>query len=99
MTVVKMAAVARLQCWNTSSTLIVCDLLENILRVLLRILGSILILLIAVLGGAAWWLFVRPLPQVDGTAALPGLQHEVTVERDNWGIPHIRAVSLTDMAE
>src|SRR5882724_5759534 len=36
---------------------------------------------------------------MDGTAALPGLQHEVTVERDVWGIPHVRATSLADMAE
>src|SRR5258706_6869633 len=49
--------------------------------------------------GAAWWLFVRPLPQVDGTAPLAGLQHEVSVERDIWGIPHVRAGSLADMAE
>src|SRR5258705_1670382 len=69
------------------------------LRLLLRIVGWILIVLIAVAGGAAWWLFVRPLPKVDGTAWLPGLQHEVTVERDIWGIPHIRARSLADMAE
>ncbi len=66
---------------------------------LLRIVGWILTLLIAVVGGVAWWLFVRPLPQVDGTASLPGLQHEVTVERDIWGIPHIRAGSLADVAE
>src|SRR6266481_6621251 len=65
----------------------------------MRIVGWILTVTIAVVGGIAWWLFVRPLPQVDGTASLPGLQHEVTVERDVWGIPHIRAGSLADMAE
>jgi len=69
------------------------------LRILLRIVGWILTVTIAVVGGIAWWLFVRPLPQVDGTASLPGLQHEVTVERDVWGIPHVRAASLADMAE
>src|SRR6266853_1715674 len=88
-----------LRCWKTSSTLIVYVLPENILRVLLRIVGWILIVVIAVVGGAAWWLFVRPLPQVDGTASLAGLQHEVTIERDVWGIPHIRAEALADMAE
>src|SRR5258708_2448557 len=71
----------------------------TILRILLRIVGWILTVTIAVVGGIAWWLFVRPLPQVDGTASLPGLQHEVTVARDVWGIPHVRATSLADMAE
>ncbi len=69
------------------------------MRVLLRVVGWILTILVVVVGGAAWWLFVRPLPQVDGTAPLAGLQHEVTVERDIWGIPHVRAGSLADMAE
>jgi penicillin G amidase len=69
------------------------------LRILLRIVGWILTATIAVAGGIAWWLLVRPLPQVDGTASLPGLQQEVTVERDVWGIPHVRAASLADMAE
>jgi penicillin amidase len=47
----------------------------------------------------AWWFVYRPLPQIDGTAPLPGLQHEVTVERDQWGVPHIRASSLEDLEE
>jgi len=41
----------------------------------------------------------RPLPQLDGSISLPGLQKEVTVERDNWGVPHIRAASLADAVE
>src|SRR5205807_3037950 len=65
----------------------------------LQIVGWIVAVTIAVAGGIGWWLFVRPLPQVDGTASLPGLHREVTVERDVWGIPHIRAASLADMAE
>ena len=56
---------------------------------------------IVVIGGAAaiWWLVYRPLPQLDGNMALPGLQKEVTVERDHWGVPHIRAKSIEDAAE
>jgi penicillin G amidase len=50
-------------------------------------------------GATAWWYVYRPLPQMDGTASLPGLQSEVIVERDRWGVPHIRAASVEDLAE
>jgi penicillin G amidase len=50
-------------------------------------------------GGAAWWCVYRPLPQLDGTISVSGLQKEVTVERDRWGVPHIRAASVEDLAE
>ena len=52
-----------------------------------------------VAGAAIWWFVYRPLPQLDGSAVLPGLQNEVTVERDLWGVPHIRANSVEDLAE
>ena len=65
------------------------------MRTLSWVLGIVL-----VLGGAfIWWLVYQPLPQLDGSAALPGLQKEVTVERDRWGAPHIRADSVEDLAE
>jgi penicillin amidase len=65
------------------------------LRILFWVFGIVLIL-----GGAfIWWLVYQPLPQLDGSAALPGLQKEVTVERDRWGVPHIRADSVEDLAE
>ena len=69
------------------------------MRIFLRVVGWILTLLVVAVAGVGWWLFIRPLPQVDGTASLPGLQHEVTVERDTWGIAHVRAGSLADMTE
>jgi penicillin amidase len=47
----------------------------------------------------AWFLVYRPLPQLDGAVAVPGLQKEVIVERDRWGVPHIRATSVLDLAE
>ena len=56
--------------------------------------------IIVVVGGAAiWWLVYRPLPQLNGNVLLPGLQNEVTVARDSWGVPHIRASSVEDLAE
>lgn len=69
------------------------------MRIALRIIGWFVTLLVLVCGGFAWWLFFRPLPQVDGAATLPGLQNQVTVDRDTWGVPHIRATTLADMAE
>jgi penicillin amidase len=69
--------------------------LRKILRIALWLFG-----IVVVVGGAViWWLVYRPLPQLDGSAVVPGLQKEVTVERDRWGVPHIRADSLEDLAE
>jgi penicillin amidase len=69
------------------------------LRTLLRIFLWIVAILVVAVGAVAWWFVYRPLPQIDGSASLPGLQHEVTVERDQWGVPHIRAASLEDLEE
>ena len=33
------------------------------------------------------------LPQIDGRLRLPGLNEEVTIQRDKWGIPHISAAT------
>lgn len=55
----------------------------------------------AILIGAvadAWWIAHRALPQLDGTAEVPGLTSQVRVDRDAWGVPHITAGSLEDMA-
>lgn len=50
---------------------------------------------LTLLGG--WWIVRRSLPQLDGTASLAGLRQEVTVDRDGWGVPRIRAGSLEDL--
>jgi penicillin amidase len=69
------------------------------LRTVLRSLLGLLAILVIVFATGIWWLVYRPLPQLDGGATLPGLQGEVTVERDNWGVPHIRAGSVEDAVE
>jgi penicillin amidase len=69
------------------------------LRTILRFLVWTFLIIAVVAGGTAWWFGYRPLPQLDGSISLPGLQKEVTVERDNWGVPHIRASSLEDAVE
>jgi penicillin amidase len=39
----------------------------------------------------------RALPITQGTLVVPGLEDEVTVIRDRWGVPHIYAESLSDL--
>lgn len=68
----------------------------------MRIVRRFLIGLFLLLAAAAawcWWIFYRALPQTDGTIALQGLTRQVTVDRNSWGVPHIRASSEEDMAE
>jgi penicillin amidase len=69
------------------------------LRTILRVFFWIFAILVIAISASAWWFVYRPLPQLDGSASLPGLQQEVAVERDRWGVPHIRAASLEDLAE
>ena len=69
------------------------------MRTVLRSLLAILAIFLIIFATVTWWLVYRPLPQLNGVATLPGLQGEVTVERDNWGVPHIRAGSVEDAVE
>jgi penicillin G amidase len=69
------------------------------LRTALRIFYWIFAILVIVTASVAWWYIYRSLPQIDGSASLPGLRQEVTVERDGWGVPHIHAATVEDLAE
>jgi len=69
------------------------------LRILLRLSYWLAALVVVVVGASVWYFLYRPLPKIDGVQSLPGLKREVTVERDKWGVPHIRASSLEDLAE
>ena len=69
------------------------------MRAILRLfLWTVAIILIAA-GATIWYFVYRPLPRLDGSIDLPGLQQNVVVERDHWGVPHIRANSAEDMVE
>ena len=55
------------------------------------------LLALAVVGGLAAWVWAqRVLPQTDGTLALAGARAEIRIERDEHGIPAIRAASVRD---
>ena len=69
----------------------------RILRRALVYLFAFLVALVAV--GAAWlyWQTHVCLPQLDGTAQVPGLKARVEVWRDGRGVPHLRAPSGEDL--
>jgi penicillin amidase len=69
------------------------------LRIILRSLFWVLAILVIGSGAVIWWFVYRPLPQLSGSIGVPGLQKTVLVERDRWGVPHIRANSVEDLAE
>jgi penicillin amidase len=69
------------------------------LRTARRIFYWVFTVIVIAFGVVAWWFIYRPLPQMDGSASLPGLRQDVTADRDQWGVPHIRAASLEDLAE
>jgi len=69
------------------------------LRAILRILLRIFAIFVIAFAATVWWFVYRPLPQLDGTVPMAGLHGDVVVERDNWGLPHIRGSSVEDVAE
>lgn len=69
------------------------------MRTFFRIVGWSLTIVIVLAATFIWWIAYRPLPRVDGRVSLQGLKAEVTVNRDAWGVPHIKAKSLADLAE
>ena len=59
---------------------------------------SFTLLLLVVVSAAllAWFYGQRVLPQTEGTLALPGARAQLSIERDDTGIPTIRAASVRD---
>jgi len=61
------------------------------------VLGFLAGAIAGVAGATYYTLFRRPLPQTRGRIRLSGLEAEVLVVRDRWGIPHLYAHSLRDL--
>ena len=70
----------------------------------LRLFGWLFLLLMllaasGIVGGALWLKHCMraSLPQIDGDLHLPGITADVTVRRDEHGVPHIEAANLDDL--
>jgi penicillin G amidase len=66
------------------------------LRILYYAAGVLLLALIA----GVWWLYSiarSPLPQLDGSIAVPGISSKVRVVRDERGVPTIEAATPEDL--
>ena len=61
-------------------------------------LSLLLLVLVVLAAGSAWWLLRGSLPRLEGELALPGLSAPVTVQRDALGVVTIDAANETDMA-
>ncbi|MFL1377429.1 penicillin acylase family protein [Nocardiopsis protaetiae] len=67
-----------------------------LVRVLLGVLSTVVVLaLVGALLGV--WTVRRSFPQTSGEIALPGLNAEVTVLRDEYGVPHVYAGDAHDL--
>jgi len=61
------------------------------------IVGAALSAAASLVGLGYYWLLRRPLARTQGTVRLPGLQSEVEILRDRWGVPHIYAANTHDL--
>jgi penicillin G amidase len=59
------------------------------------VIGITLLGLVATVYG--YYSYRRPLPQTEGAIQLVGLREEVTIYRDEWGVPHIYAATAQDL--
>ena len=57
---------------------------------------TLLLLVLVSAGLVAWFYGQRVLPQTEGTLTLPGALAQLSIERDDTGIPTIRAASVRD---
>jgi len=64
---------------------------------ILGVLFVVLLMLVLVAGSGAYLFVQRSFPVVNGTVQVPGLDGQVTVIRDRWGVPHLYADSQRDL--
>ena len=70
--------------------------MKRLARIALVILG-VVVLLIAIASAGAYYVTRQPFPNTDGPLTATGLNEEVHIYRDEYGIPHIYANNQEDL--
>lgn len=86
-----------LKCYRTHSIQKFVTSKFHIVNIFVKFFLFILILLIGFFGLAFYWTFYKPLPKYDNELELPGLQAEVDIHWDSFGVPHIYANNEEDL--
>jgi penicillin amidase len=73
------------------------NLKKGRLAAVFRNIGIITLVLVITLAGLTTYTVRKSFPQQSGTITIPGLESEVKVQRDEWGIPQIYAASSHDL--
>ncbi|MEK7788246.1 MAG: penicillin acylase family protein, partial [Chloroflexota bacterium] len=63
----------------------------------LKVVSTALVVIVLAAGGGIGYVVRSPMPQTAGTLQVTGLQNQVDVYRDEWGVPHIYAESTHDL--
>jgi penicillin amidase len=63
----------------------------------LKVVSTVLAVVVLAAGGGIGYVVRSPMPQTAGTLQVTGLQNQVDVYRDEWGVPHIYAESTHDL--
>ncbi len=66
------------------------------LKIILGILGSLVVIVLVTLL-ILRYLVTKSFPAVDGNVRIAGLEHPVTIQRDEFGVPHIFAENEHDL--
>jgi len=69
----------------------------KLLRKILKVGAIVLVVLILVLVVLGFWFVRRPWPEVNGTFYATGIEANIEVIRDGWGVPHIYAANEHDL--
>ncbi len=71
--------------------------MRKLLGKILKIIGVLILLVVIVAAGGGYFVTRRNFPAIKGDIKVAGLESQVEVYRDSWGVPHIYASNPHDL--